>query len=615
MVVIATGAPAQAQEELLFPAVDNVSRRIVDTIRQERVRLDIALWLLTEHEISLALVDAHRAGIPVRVLGDRAAIFESDPATRREFEYLAGNGVPIRLRYHPRSFPEAMHWKCGIFVGQHLVEFGSANWTTFELRPASATNFKDETVMFSGEPSIVNAFRTMFDRMWVDTTHFLDWPAAYRLETGATWSVPMTISRARLEPEHATELPELVWSQGSALLERMRSVILGETQRIDLVSYRTTSSLLTDALIQRFQAGVPVRVIIEPTQYRNGSFPEYWLVGAMTDRLWAAGVPVRRRVHTGLTHMKVLVTSAVAMHGSANFTRNWQRDHVFFAAAGGRPALHRALADRFEIMWNDTVNFGPFQPQPPSTPVLGSPANTAGGVPTSVQLTWNRTPWAVAFDVYLGTDPASLAFAGRVNAVLTEDPPASYSFQPGALQPFTRYYWRVVARTFASDLNPSLVRASSIFAFDTGDGTPAPPPSSAPPPPAPPPSSPPPSTTSCTTIQPMANWICVNGGWVPPDSPLAASPTPVPAPTPPPSTVSCTTVKPMANWVCVNGGWVPPDSPLAAGASVPPTSTPSPPPAGATGCASPDPFVAMGGGVCIAGGWVPRNHPLATGGG
>lgn len=64
----------------------------------------------------------------------------------------------------------------------------------------------------------------------------------------------------------------------------------------------------------------------------------------------------------------------------------------------------------------------------------------------------------------------------------------------------------------------------------------------------------------CTTIRPGFTWVCVNGGWVPPDHPLAAG-----TPPPPPPGAGCTTTRPGPVWVCVNGGWLPPDHPLARG--------------------------------------------------
>jgi hypothetical protein len=623
--VVFSSAPARAQEQLMFPAMQDVQQVLLQKIRAEQTRLDIAVWLLVDGEIVQAIINKHLSGVPVRVIGDRAAIFESDPNTRASFLQLANAGVPIRLRYHPTWFPEIMHWKSAIFVGQNTVEFGSANFTTFELKPVSPLDFKDETAVFSSDPAIVRAFLTTFDRMWADTTSFLDWPAAYQRETGATWTRAMTISTGRLEPDYPTNLPTMVWSQGAELLNRMIAEIEAETVFIDVVSYRLTVPELTDALIRRHRAGVQVRVFIEPTQYRNAAFPEYWLVGAMVDRLWAAGVPIRERTHQGLMHMKTLITSRTAMIASSNFTRNWQRDHNYFVDPAANPWTYLAMKDRFSAMWNDGVNYRAFQPQRPAFVELQTPATGAANVATSSALVWNRTPWAVAFDVYIGASPDTLALAGRVNAVMTDDPPATYSFIPAqGLQPSTRYYWRVIPRTYATDINPGLTSSSEIFTFVTGTTATLPAGGTTPPPPttdAP--------TSACLSPSPAPGWVCISGGWVPATHPLAAggaAPPPVPSapivpsvPVPPaPST--CASIKPASNWVCVNGGWVPPDSPLAIGAPAPAPQAPAPVPAPlvppSTGsCSTPDPFVSIGGGVCIGGGWVPRAFFLSGGGG
>lgn len=149
---------------------------------------------------------------------------------------------------------------------------------------------------------------------------------------------------------------------------------------------------------------------------------------------------------------------------------------------------------------------------------------------------------------------------------------------------------------------------------------------STPNPPAPP--SPPTGGSSCTTTAPAPGWVCVNGGWVPPGHPLALTAPPPTTPTtpPPPPTppiggviiippVPCTTVQPAPTWVCVNGGWLPPNHPLIGSAPTTPTlPAPPPPPPGV--CTTPDPFAGIPGlmGVCVGGGWVPVGHPLAGGG-
>lgn len=469
--VLLGASQGAAQEQLLFPSHENAKDRIIAKIDAETVRLDIATWYLTQREITNAIINRYRAGVTVRVIGDRVSIFEIDASTRREFEHLASNGVPVRLRYNPTSFPYIMHWKSGIFVGQGVFEFGSANWTSFELAPFSSTNFKDETVMFTDDPGIVSAARSRFDQFWADTTNFLDWPLAYQRETGQPWTVPMTIDRTRLEPNVAGP-STMIWEQGTVLNNRMASEITAETQGIDMVLYRLTVPNITNALINRLNAGVPVRVMLEPTQYHQPDWPEYWLTGARVDQLWVAGAQIKERDHDGLTHMKVLITSRYAMHGSSNFTKNWQRDHNYFIPASTTPALYNTLRDEFDRMWADTVNYRNFYPDPPATPALVAPADTATGVATTARLQWNQTRWAVAFDVYLGTSSSNMTFRGRVNAVLTESPPKTYSWTPSvALQPGTQYFWRIVARTFATDVDPSLVARSAVRSFvTTGSG-------------------------------------------------------------------------------------------------------------------------------------------------
>lgn len=158
--------------------------------------------------------------------------------------------------------------------------------------------------------------------------------------------------------------------------------------------------------------------------------------------------------------------------------------------------------------------------------------------------------------------------------------------------------------------------------------TPTPTPSPTPTPTPTPTATPTPTPSSCPGSAPVSNWLCVDGGWLPPDHPLATSaptptptptgtptPTPTPTPTATPTPSSCPGSAPVSNWLCVNGGWLPPDHPLATSSPTPtptPTSTPTPTPTPTpSSCPGSTP---VAGWLCINGGWVPPNHPLAGGG-
>ena len=126
---------------------------------------------------------------------------------------------------------------------------------------------------------------------------------------------------------------------------------------------------------------------------------------------------------------------------------------------------------------------------------------------------------------------------------------------------------------------------------------------------------------ACEIPPPGGDWICVDGGWVPPGHPLAITDPPSSFPTEPPTAppppllpgpAGCASVQPATTWLCVNGGWVPPDHPLDQSAPANPTQ-PTPPSALPPGCTTPDPFRGIPGlvGVCVSGGWIPLGHPLA----
>jgi hypothetical protein len=444
--VVSPGA-VRGQDTLYFTAVQDARQPILNLIAAEPTRIDIGAWWFTDRVISDALVRRHRAGVRVRFLGD--AYTYRDAHTRAEIDYLAAAGIPIRLR-SPGDAGPIFHWKCGIFAGQNKVAFGSANWTVYSLRPYSATNYDDETMLVTANPDLVPAFKMKFDQYWVDTTAFTDFA---NISTG---------TRARLEPDAV--LPRaLIFGQGTEYNARLIAEIEAEQQSIDFVLYRLDAASVTDALARRMQAGVSVRLVIDPVQYRNTLYPR---ASANLDRLWALSVPIKRRQHLGLTHMKTIVTSTIATNGSSNVMDGWQRDHNYFIEKALRPTLHQQLKARVAAMLADTNGFADFRPLAPGTSTLMAPANGATAVPQTLALDWSDASWATNYDVMLGTTESTMIKVGsRVvgSRLLLATP----------LQSRTRYYWRVRARTNATPRDGTLATTTATWSFTTGStGTP-----------------------------------------------------------------------------------------------------------------------------------------------
>ena len=345
---------------------------------------------------------------------------------------------PIRLRLNPTWFPEINHWKMAIFVGQGVVEFGSANWVTFELAPWSSTNYDDETALFSDDPAIVNAFKTRFDRMWNDTTaepesvaggppYLKDWNDACANEPlGCDFHsvypnpAPMVINTARLEPDYAMP-PDLIWGQGPDFNNRLVQEINNEPSSLHFVIYRLTVDNITQALLKVRGRRADAAAGRTP-EYLNRKWPEFWLTHANLDKLWAAGIPIRQRAHQGLTHMKTLVTAAYATNASSNYAAAWQRDHDYFISSATSPDIYTAIKNRVTAMWNDTVGFAPFQPQPPDAADSATPASGATNVGIGSPFVWKIAPFAVSYDVYLGTSSSTLTLVGNVPAQMDNEP-------------------------------------------------------------------------------------------------------------------------------------------------------------------------------------------------
>ena len=224
---------------------------------------------------------------------------------------------------------------------------------------------------------------------------------------------------------------------------------------------------------------MPTRIIIEPNEYLNRKWPEFWLTHANVDKLYAAGVPIRQRLHDGLTHMKVLITSKYATVASSNFAAAWQRDHDYFLPAATKPAAYTAIKSHVDAMWSDTVAFTPFKPLPPDAATLSSPAAGAIGLATTQTLTWNTAAFAVSYDVYLGTSQNALSLVGNVAAQLVNNPPTTYSWTPSTpLGAGVTYYWKVVSRTNATPVDPTMIAGSAVGSFSTIGTAPLPPPPS-----------------------------------------------------------------------------------------------------------------------------------------
>jgi phosphatidylserine/phosphatidylglycerophosphate/cardiolipin synthase-like enzyme len=450
--VLGPGLPldAAAQERLCDTQFEDCRAPILDLIRNERVGIDVAFWFMEDSRYVTELVKAHNAGVPVRVLVDRRAN-SSKPRNAGILDLLRDGGLPMRDKFAG----DILHFKMMLFHGQNMLEFSKANYSPSSFVPDQANvNYFDEAIFFTNDDNITNSFRRRFDDLWTNTSQ-------YRNMANVTGPL---VRQYPTYPIHSSmNFPPLQDFSNRAVSRYNR-----ETQSIDAIVFRVTDHRQADAMISAVARGVPVRLITEPTEYRN---PTRLWDAKHVDRMWKGGVQIKIRRHAGLMHEASVVMHGLGevIFGSSNWTTAsafYQDEHnYFYNPTLGKPWFFQWFADQFEQKWNDTVNYEPFQPLPPGTPTYQSPPNVASGIASSATLTWDGGTWAHLYDIYFGATPNPPLVATNLELGSPETGQLE-KYTVSGLQPGTTYYWRIVGKTWAQ-----LAKSGPTWSFSTA-GTP-----------------------------------------------------------------------------------------------------------------------------------------------
>jgi hypothetical protein len=472
------GRRAEAVDTLCDSAYENCRTKLIAYINQEPAggEIDVGMWFMEDSRYATALISRMNAGVKVRILMDPRAN-DGHPDNEAVLNQLYNANVPMRRR----TTSAIEHWKAMIFNAQNIVYFGSANFSGDAfVNVTPYVNYVDETVYITDTSTVVNSFRRKFDDAWVDTASYTN----YRNAASPVRGYPALDG-------YAVD-PELNFPPGSGQDFGSRSVKAYNAEPvsggIDSLMFRITDRRHTDAIIAARTRGVPVRMIVDPTEYRNTARVwDSWNV----DRLYMAGVDLRITTHQGINHGKLTILRGqhTTVFGSSNWTSpsaNAQHEHNYFTK---RSLLYDYFIDYFNWRWNNAcptvqqaVNCTPsavanttrpFAPLPPDKPVYDAIANGKVGVPTTgVKLVWNGGQWAHLYDVYLGTDPANLAlFAANLDLGPSEYSNMRESYTLPTLNAGTTYYWKIVSKTMAL-----VAKEGPVWSFTTAGTQEGPPP-------------------------------------------------------------------------------------------------------------------------------------------
>ena len=158
------------------------------------------------------------------------------------------------------------------------------------------------------------------------------------------------------------------------------NLIDAETVGIDVAFWFMQDSSYATKLINRFKAGVPVRVLVDPR-----ANPTYDGNEAVLNQLKAAGIPMRYKVGAGILHWKMMLFAGQnklefsGANYSGNFfvpdapNANYFDEAIYFT---NDPSLIQSFKTRYDDVWTNTVQYanfanvnGPLSRKYPTAPI------------------------------------------------------------------------------------------------------------------------------------------------------------------------------------------------------------------------------------------------------
>src|SRR5690349_1365091 len=140
--------------------------------------------------------------------------------------------------------------------------------------------------------------------------------------------------------------------------------VQAETVGIDFAFYWIQLPGLADAIIRRYQAGVPVRIIVEPRA--SAKFPDNQTI---LDKFSAAGIPLRYKLGDGIVHAKMLLFAGQnkVVFSSSNFGDGDLRPYEPYANYvdgawyfSDDPALVNSFKTHYDDIWTNTSLYGDY---------------------------------------------------------------------------------------------------------------------------------------------------------------------------------------------------------------------------------------------------------------
>jgi phosphatidylserine/phosphatidylglycerophosphate/cardiolipin synthase-like enzyme len=293
---------------------DGPDTYLADAIDQARISVDMAIYDLNLWSVRDALIDAQRRGVEVRV------VTESENTDEQEIQDLKDTGIPVLGDRHEGL----MHDKFMI-IDRSEVWTGSMNLTT------GGAYLDNNNLIRLHSTELAEYYTLEFEQMFVDD-HFGS------EKTSQTPDPMVTINGSQVE---------VYFSPEDGTLAHILAAVRSARESISFLAYSFTSDALSEALIERANAGVKVQGVFDKDQYHANYGTEY-------DNLSSAGIDVQLDGNPRLMHDKVIIIdNQVVITGSYNFSDNAENNNDENTLIIYNPEIAKLYNTEFALLFSE----------------------------------------------------------------------------------------------------------------------------------------------------------------------------------------------------------------------------------------------------------------------
>lgn len=285
---------------------------VVNSIRSARRTVEAATFEFDLPAMAEALIDAHDRGLVVRLVVD------TDSMGQDAVQRVIAAGVPV-----------VDDGRSAIMHDKFIILDGAAVWT-------GSWNFSENDTFLNNNNFIHIASTRLAANYQIEFNEMFE-----RREFGpaSTFNTPypqFTVDGALIENYFAPE---------DGVAQRIVAAINAARENIYFAAFTFTSEEISQALVQRAQAGVTVEGVYETRQVNAGSDQSYTALNA-------AGLPVLLDGSRYTMHHKFFVIDGqVVITGSYNFTNSAERSNDENILIIHSPEIAQAYLGEFVKVW------------------------------------------------------------------------------------------------------------------------------------------------------------------------------------------------------------------------------------------------------------------------